>query len=983
VTGALRTWRIRLVVLCLAAFTAAVTSAEAAPNVVPRPICCMPSGVVTAIAVDGNTAYVGGTFRHVGLARHHLAVLDPTNGQAQDGWPGVDGGFVQASVSDGLGGWYLAGDFTSIGGVARAGLAHILADKSIDPNWTPTTDGQVMALAQLSGVVYIGGQFSKVNGTDRANLAAVDGTTGQVTSFVADAAAASGTASVDALVTSSHFTAPPPTGTLVTRLYVGGHFSSINGNVQQNFAILNLADGTPVSTSLAVTGTVAAIALKGGGFATRTAYIGGSFNSASPTATTRNNLAAFDENGVFDTNWNPNANNSVSAIAVGSGKVYIGGAFDQVHGAGHSHLVAVNQTDGSPSSVWKASVSNSLPAFLNIGSIVASAGDVYVAGRFTGANTDARSNLAAFDPVTGALLSSWDPDPPGLNRGVTHLNSDGTSMIVSGEFEEIGGPLRDHIAAFDLNTGQLTGFDPNANGDVDALALQGGTLYAGGAFTTVNGALTRRGAAAFGTATGQATGFDPNVGGGNVYALATAGSTVFLGGDFLTVNGPTSRTGVAEVEAGSGSLTSFRQDLNGDARALLLNDGTLYVGGNFTQIGSEARPYLAAVHPDPGGTGSVTSFNPSPDFVVRSLLAHGNTLYAAGDFQHAQGVTRNNVAAFDAGTGGLTPFDPNVDNPTYALAADGSELFLAGPNVTTVSSLPRQAVASVDFGTGLANSWSPTLPPPAGGNALGTSPEGGLVVGGSALAGNGSSAGYLAAFALPPAAPAAPTATAGAHEAAVNFVPPPNGGSPISEYTVTASPGGQSAAGTASPITVTGLTPGATYTFTVKAFNAVGEGTPSPASNPVTLPAATPPGGHPGGPATLHASSFRVTHRRFAVAKGKTALSAKVVRGTAFAFNLSASAVSRITIARQSRGAKKGKRCVAPRKGLHQRCTRVQKKGTLVRKHTRAGSNTVPFSGRLGKHALSPGAYRATLVATDAAGHRTKPLSLIFTVVRG
>ena len=292
-------------------------------------------------------------------------------------------------------------------------------------------------------------------------------------------------------------------------------------------------------------------------------------------------------------------------------------------------------------------------------------------------------------------------------------------------------------------------------------------------------------------------------------------------------------------------------------------------------------------------------------------------------------------------------------------------------------------MASVDPATGLANSWAPTLPAPAGAYALAVSRDGGLVVGGSALVGNDSASGYLAAFALPPAASAAPQATAGAHEASVSFVPPPNGGSPISQYTVTAAPGGQTAAGGASPITVTGLTPGTTYTFTVKAFNAAGEGSPSPASNPVTLAPTVPPGGHSGGPATLRASNFRVTHKRFAVAKGKTALNARVVKGTAFAFKLSASAVSRITIARQLRGAKKGKRCVAPRKGLRQRCTRMQKKGTLVRKRTRAGSNTVPFTGRLGKHALHPGTYRATLVATDAAGHRTKPLGLIFTVIRG
>ena len=42
------------------------------------------------------------------------------------------------------------------------------------------------------------------------------------------------------------------------------------------------------------------------------------------------------------------------------------------------------------------------------------------------------------------------------------------------------------------------------------------------------------------------------------------------------------------------------------------------------------------------------------------------------------------------------------------------------------------------------------------------------------------------------------------------------------------------ASGSGSPITVTGLTNGATYTFTVIAANTLGPGTPSAASNAVT-----------------------------------------------------------------------------------------------------------------------------------------------------
>ena len=94
----------------------------------------------------------------------------------------------------------------------------------------------------------------------------------------------------------------------------------------------------------------------------------------------------------------------------------------------------------------------------------------------------------------------------------------------------------------------------------------------------------------------------------------------------------------------------------------------------------------------------------------------------------------------------------------------------------------------------------------------------------------------------PPTAPAAPTigtaTAASATSASVAFTPNSTGGSPITGYTVTSSPGGITATGSSSPITVTGLTTGVAYTFTVTATNAIGTSSPSAASNSVTPPVA-------------------------------------------------------------------------------------------------------------------------------------------------
>jgi len=86
-----------------------------------------------------------------------------------------------------------------------------------------------------------------------------------------------------------------------------------------------------------------------------------------------------------------------------------------------------------------------------------------------------------------------------------------------------------------------------------------------------------------------------------------------------------------------------------------------------------------------------------------------------------------------------------------------------------------------------------------------------------------------------PDAPTNPNASGGNAQATVSFTQPTNGGPPVSSYTVTSAPGGITATGNASPITVTGLTNGTAYTFTVTASNAIGDSPSSIASNSVTL----------------------------------------------------------------------------------------------------------------------------------------------------
>jgi hypothetical protein len=167
----------------------------------------------------------------------------------------------------------------------------------------------------------------------------------------------------------------------------------------------------------------------------------------------------------------------------------------------------------------------------------------------------------------------------------------------------------------------------------------------------------------------------------------------------------------------------------------------------------------------------------------------------------------------------------------------GGVTAVAGSNAATVSFTPN----------GTATSYTVTSSPD-GVTATGTSSPitvTGLVHGITytfvLTAANGTEPGPVSApsnAVTPFWAPTAPTgvvATAGDGQATVSFdLPSLSGDSPFSHFTVTASPGGTTAIGAGSPITVPGLVNEISYTFTVTASNATSTGPASAPSNAVT-----------------------------------------------------------------------------------------------------------------------------------------------------
>jgi Tol biopolymer transport system component len=156
-------------------------------------------------------------------------------------------------------------------------------------------------------------------------------------------------------------------------------------------------------------------------------------------------------------------------------------------------------------------------------------------------------------------------------------------------------------------------------------------------------------------------------------------------------------------------------------------------------------------------------------------------------------------------------------------------------------------------------------------------------------------------------------------------------------------------------------------------------GCPTPGGSP------PPAGGKPSKPAITGAS---LLHKRFRVGKRATAKRASVARrrtpkGTAFRFRLSAAADLTITVQRRVRGRRAGGACRKPTRKLRKRpaCVRFVKRGTLTRRGLAAKRHSIAFSGRVGRKALKPGRYRATLRARNVAG-TSRRVHLAFRVVR-
>lgn len=434
-------------------------------------------------------------------------------------------------------------------------------------------------------------------------------------------------------------------------------------------------------------------------------------------------------------------------------------------------------------------------------------GVLYAAGWFTEAGGEPAEGLATWDG------SSWTAIDTGPGFEVESLATDGDNLFAGGTWYDFGpgDSSPGGVAAWDgTDWTDWTGNLPDGT-TITSLRIAQGELYAFGyTYLDLDNPGTRECIAVLAdggpgaphwTSIGDVTAVDCMI---NAATIVDApDDDIYIAGDFEMIDGDT-YNGVARyvtIEdrweplddglnfgSGLGSPYDIIQGPGGDA------DWSVVVAGSFWLDPIDGGDPFAFAMWDGTAWTPITGIDGDDYIAGTSLAVDNGSLYLGGYYDTIDGETFNGIAKWNG----------TVDDP---MAGTFTPL---GTGLTYEDGTYAEADLITPYDGSLIVSGEFDL-------------AGGLEAWGVARYGN----------AVVPGAPRSVTATAAKASAVVRWAAPlSTGGVPITQYVVTAAPGGRTCTATAPArtCTVTGLTAGTAYRFTVKAKNVVGTGPASTAS---------------------------------------------------------------------------------------------------------------------------------------------------------
>ena len=529
------------------------------------------SAIVNAVASTTTNVFVGGLFNSAGTTSSPFIARFQINDNT---WHALGAGTdaqvftLTASGSD----VYASGFFTQAGGNPANRIARWNGTA-----WSALGAGLDQPATQIvvSGTqVYVGGIFTQAGTISANRVARWNGSTwvalaNGVNSNVGDIRLAGDT------------------------LYVGGLFTTANGNPASRIARYRISTATwsAVRFENGVNGIVRAISVLGDNV-----YLGGSFTVAGgveANRVVRYNLLSRTwlplRKGI--SNGVNNDVNAIVAFPLLGDAVYVGGSFTEAGGITANRIARWFNNDWT---IVGNNGGNGVDAVVT--SLAYRSQTLYVGGSFAVANLGSSSALVAnrFARVNTSA-NAWSAvgsGGNGFNNTVRAIwISESGDVYVGGEFTtaNVGTSLitANRVARWDGNSWSSlgTGTSNGTNGTVFAITGSGTDVYIGGVFSNAGGVANTRACARWSTSKGRWIGMG-NTPGLQVNALAVSGSYVFAGGTFTQIgSNPANRlarwNGVSWTTVG----TTGGNGTNAEIRALATRSvKELLIGGDFVQV---------------------------------------------------------------------------------------------------------------------------------------------------------------------------------------------------------------------------------------------------------------------------------------------------------------------------------------------------------------------------------------------------------------
>jgi hypothetical protein len=174
---------------------------------------------------------------------------------------------------------------------------------------------------------------------------------------------------------------------------------------------------------------------------------------------------------------------------------------------------------------------------------------------------------------------------------------------------------------------------------------------------------------------------------GPIYAVWTDNTTVWVGGDFTQIGGIAANN-IAALTIASGVWAAVGTGTNGPVYTLRVVGTNLFVGGAFTLAGGVASTNKIARRDLSGGTWNAMGTGVTGTGVVYAIDADGsNNVYPVGDFTEMGGVAfTGKIAMWNGSVWAAVGSGFGIRGTIYAIEIDGTDIYIGGTGLYLTTS---------------------------------------------------------------------------------------------------------------------------------------------------------------------------------------------------------------------------------------------------------------------------------------------------------